>query len=96
MFQYKYKVPKSELKTTYGSICVENVVFDPVEIEKELPSIVFEDENLKHMFAESALNKIKRKNIYRRFAPKTEITTKQDEIQSLLNYLRRMYILIGV
>lgn len=79
MFAYKYKVPKSEFKTTYGSICINNIVFEPNEIERVLPEIVFEDDNLKHMFAEDNLSRIKRKNIYRRFAPKSEITTDIDK-----------------
>ena len=36
MFKYKYKVPKKEFDTTYGSICIENVIFEPNEIEKVL------------------------------------------------------------
>lgn len=79
MFEYKYKVPKNEFKTTYGSICINNIVFEPNEIERVLPDIVFEDDNLKHMFAEDNLNRVKRKNIYRRFAPKSEITTDIDK-----------------
>ncbi len=79
MFEYKYKVPKSEYKTTYGSICIDNIVFEPNEIERVLPEIVFEDDNLKHMFAEDNLSQIKRKNIYRRFAPKSKITTDVDK-----------------
>ncbi|MCH5250924.1 MAG: DUF1837 domain-containing protein [Lachnospiraceae bacterium] len=75
MFKYKYIVPKSELNTTYGSICIENIIFEPIEIERALPDIVFNDENLKHMFAENDLSQMKRRNIYRRFAPKCEITT---------------------
>lgn len=79
MFEYKYKVPKNEFKTTYGSICINNIVFEPNEIERVLPDIVFEDDNLKHMFAEDNLSRVKRKNIYRRFAPKSEITTDIDK-----------------
>lgn len=75
MFQYQYSVNKSEFKTTYGSICVDTIVFDPMEIEKALPDIVFKDKNLMHMFAEDNLNSVKRKNIYRRFSPKSEIAT---------------------
>lgn len=74
MFTYKYQVPKSEFKTTYGSVCIENIVFEPSEIERVLPEVVFEDENLKHMFAETNLKPSKRKNIYKRFLPKSEIT----------------------
>ena len=72
MFEYQYKVSKVELKTTYGSIGIKNIIFEPGEIEKALPDIVFDDENLKHMFAEKDLDNFKKRNIYRRFAPKTK------------------------
>ena len=42
MFKYKYKVPKKEFDTTYGSICIENVIFEPNEIEKVLPEIILQ------------------------------------------------------
>lgn len=79
MFEYKYKVPKTEVNTTYGSISIKNIIFEPDEIEKVLPNIVFDDENLKHMFAEDDLNEFKRKNIYRRFVPKTKIDTELEQ-----------------
>ena len=59
MFEYKYKIPKVELKTTFGSVCIRNIIFDPSEIEKALPAIVFNDENLMHMFAEDDLNTVR-------------------------------------
>ncbi len=43
------------------------------KLKIKLPDIIFEDDNLKHMFAESDLSRNKRKNIYRRFVPKSEI-----------------------
>ena len=70
MFEYKYKIPKVELKTTFGSVCIRNIIFDPSEIEKALPDIVFSDDNLMHMFAEDDLNDVKRRSIYKRFAPR--------------------------
>ena len=72
MFEHKYTVSKSNLGTTYGSISIKNVIFKPEEIEQALPSIVFDDLNLMHMFAEENLDVFKRKNIYRRFIPKTK------------------------
>lgn len=69
-----YKVPKNECKTTYGSLRINNIIFEPGEIERVLPEIVFEDENLKHMFAEDNLSRNKRRNIYRRFIPKSEMS----------------------
>lgn len=71
MFEYMYKVPQN--KTIYGSLRIKNIIFEPNEIEEKLPDIVFEDKNLKHMFAESDLSGNKRRHIYRRFAPKSKI-----------------------
>ena len=73
MFEYKFKVLKQDSGTTFGSISINNIVFEPGEIEKALPEIVFDDENLKHMFAEECIDDFKRKNIYRRFIPKTKL-----------------------
>lgn len=91
MFKYNFKVPKTCLKTTYGSICIENIIFDPNEIEKMLPQIVLEEPNLKHMFAEDELNDFKKKNIYRRFIPKDNInldinTYVQQAVASNVNF----------
>ena len=79
MFEYQYKIPKVELKTTFGSIGIKNIIFTPDEIEKVLPDIVFDEENLKHMFAEDHLDNFKKRNIYRRFAPKTKTTIDLDD-----------------
>ena len=74
MFKYKYKVHKKEFDTTYGSICIENVIFEPNEIEKVLPEIILQDDNLKHMFAIEEITPSRRKNIYKRFIPKVKTT----------------------
>ena len=65
MFKYKYKVPKKEFDTTYGSICIENVI----------PEIILQDDNLKHMFAIEEITPSRRKNIYKRFIPKVKTTS---------------------
>ena len=83
MFEYQYKIPKTEINTTYGSIGIKNIVFEPGEIEKVLPDIVFEDENLKHMFAEENLNDFRRRNIYKRFIPKTKTNL---ELEQFINH----------
>lgn len=75
MFKYKYKVQKNEFNTEYGSVCIENIIFAPSEIERILPDIVLLDENLKHMFAEDDLNDFKKRNIYRRFIPRLDAGT---------------------
>ncbi len=74
-FSYKYKVLETTHCTTYGSVCVKNILFDPREIENILPEIIFDEENLKHMFAEEFLTDFKKRNIYRRFLPKSSIKT---------------------
>lgn len=83
MFEYMYKIPQNENKTTYGSLRVSNIIFEPKEIENKLLDIIFEDDNLKHMFAESDLSRNKRKNIYRRFVPKSEIVPDIDSFVEL-------------
>lgn len=74
MFTYNYRLEKEDKQTMYGSICIDNIVFDTHEIEEKLPTIIFEDKNLKHMFAENDLNDFKRRNIYKRFCPKEKIS----------------------
>jgi len=91
MFKYKYKVEKTKVNTRYGSICIENIVFSPREIEKVLPDIIFEDENLKHMFAEENLTPIKRKNIYKRFAPRIKVADMALFIEESMNTNKSFY-----
>lgn len=92
MFEYKYKLPKTSYKTTYGSVCIKNIIFTPEEIQKYLPNIVFEEENLKHMFAEPQLDDKKRKNIYRRFIPKETIdSTLEEYIQNCIKRNKTFY-----
>lgn len=69
MFKYNKKIEREVIQTTFGSICIDNIAFDPDEIERALPDIVLTDDNLKHMFAETDLNDFKKENIYRRFIP---------------------------
>lgn len=72
VFEYKYRFVKKELKTEYASVCVKNIIFEPAEIEKMLPHIVLNDDNLKYMFSEKTLNSFKKRNIYKRFIPKDD------------------------
>lgn len=79
MFEYKYLVPKNDINTTFGSVCIKNIIFEPSEIEKKLPDIVLNDDNLKHMFAEDNLNSFNRQNIYKRFIPREKLKVKLDD-----------------
>lgn len=92
MFYQKYHIEKEDIKTKYGSISIENITFDPIELQNVLPQIVFEDENLKYMFAESELNNFLKKNICRRFIPKDapqELT--YEYIESCINSNKNFY-----
>lgn len=91
MFNYKHKISKSECKTIYGSICINNIIFEPKEIEKVLPNIVLEDENLKYIFAENNLNRRKKQHIYRRFIPKCEITDMDSFIEKNMQTNKSFY-----
>ena len=55
-FCLKNKVEKQIISTSYGLVAINNIVFDPLEIENYLPNIIFDDNNLKFMFQQ---NKIK-------------------------------------
>lgn len=91
-FEYNYKVPCTEKKTTFGSVCISNIVFDPVEIEKILPEIVLSDTNLKHMFAENNLNAFNRRNIYKRFIPENKLYKDlNDFIDAQIKHNRSFY-----
>ena len=70
MFIEKYFVEKEVIRTRYGSICIENVEFNPNELQQILPQIVFDEENLKYMFSEKRLDDFSKFNIFRRFIPK--------------------------
>ena len=70
MFEHKNEIQYSEIKTKYGSIGIKNILFNPTEIEKQLPILLFEDDNLCHMFLEEKLTYSKRCNIYKRFIPR--------------------------
>ncbi len=70
MFIEKYFVEKEVIRTKYGSICIEDVKFDPDELQQMLPQIVFDEENLKYMFSENRLDDFSKFNILKRFIPK--------------------------
>lgn len=71
MFCKKYFVEKKLLKTEYGSIYIESIEFNPDELQKVLPQIIFEEDNLKYMFSEKYLDIFLKKNIFKRFIPKS-------------------------
>lgn len=71
MFYGKYFVDKEIIRTKFGSICIENIRFNPDDLQEALPQIVFEEENLKFMFSETQLDSFKSLNIYKRFIPKS-------------------------
>lgn len=71
MFYGKYFVDKEIIRTKFGSICIENIRFNPHDLQEALPQIVFEEENLKFMFSETELDSFKSTNIFKRFIPKS-------------------------
>lgn len=71
MFYGKYFVNKEVIRTKYGSICIENIEFNPRDLQEVLPNIIFEEENLKFMFSETELDIFSRLNIFKRFIPKS-------------------------
>ena len=70
MFIEKYFVEKEIIKTKYGSVCIENVEFNPEDLKQKLPQIIFDEENLKYMFSDGMLDNFSKFNIFKRFIPK--------------------------
>lgn len=70
MFIEKYFVEKKIIRTKYGSVCIENVEFNPEDLQQKLPQIIFDEENLKYMFSDDMLDNFSKFNIFKRFIPK--------------------------
>lgn len=70
MFIEKYFVEKEIIRTKYGSVCIENVEFNPEDLQQKLPQIIFNEENLKYMFSDDMLDNFSKFNIFKRFIPK--------------------------
>lgn len=70
MFIEKYFVEKEIIRTKYGSVCIENVEFNPEDLQQKLPQIIFDEENLKYMFSDDMLDNFSKFNIFKRFIPK--------------------------
>ena len=69
MFIENDGIVDSITKTKYGSVRIQNVIFDPQKIEAELPDLVLTEKNLMHMFAEKQLDDMLKYNILNRFIP---------------------------
>ena len=72
-FKLYNNVYKESIKTKFGVISINNIEFDSLQIQRFLPDIVFEDENLKFMFQETSISNRKKSLILKRFLPNTDI-----------------------
>lgn len=79
MFEHNSMINFSTIGTSYGSIKIKNIVFNPIDIENNILKIIFDDVNLMHMFQEKNLDNFNRKNIYRRFIPQEEPSSTLEE-----------------
>ncbi len=59
-FKLYNNVYKESIKTKFGVISINNIKFDSLQIQRFLPDIVFEDENLKFMFQETSISNRKK------------------------------------
>ena len=90
-FFLKNKVEKQIISTSYGLVAINNIVFDPLEIENYLPNIIFDDNNLKFMFQQDKLNPRMRHLILNRFIPNDRTTTLTKYIQDSLEQNKNFY-----
>lgn len=90
-FYLKNKVEKQIISTNYGLVAINNIHFDPLEIENYLPNIFFDDDNLKFIFQQDKLNLHMKHLILNRFIPNDRTTTLTTYIQSSLDQNKNFY-----
>lgn len=90
-FCLKNKVEKQIISTSYGLVAINNIVFDPLEIENYLPNIIFDDNNLKFMFQQNKLNTRMRRLILNRFIPNDRSVDLTTYVQNSLSQNKNFY-----
>ncbi len=90
-FCLKNKVEKQIISTSYGLVAINNIVFDPLEIENYLPNIIFDDNNLKFMFQQNKLNTRMRRLILNRFIPNDRSIDLTTYVQNSLSQNKNFY-----
>lgn len=90
-FYLKNKIEKQIISTSYGLVAINNIVFDPLEIENYLPNIIFDDDNLKFMFQQNKLNPRMRHLILNRFIPNDRSTDLTTYVQNSLSQNKNFY-----
>lgn len=90
-FEIKKMIDKTIFKTNYGVVSVSNINFDVNDIQKILPEIVFEDDNLKFMFQENELNERTRYLILQRFLPNDDVKDVKKYIIDSISHNKTFY-----
>ncbi len=90
-FYLKNKIEKQIISTSYGLVAINNIIFDPLEIENYLPNIIFDDDNLKFMFQQNKLNPRMRHLILNRFIPNDRSTDLTTYVQNSLSQNKNFY-----
>lgn len=72
-FKLYSKVEKEKIKTKFGIVSITNIEFDSKDIQKILPNIIFEDNNLKFMFQRNTVSGRDKSLILKRFLPNKEV-----------------------
>lgn len=90
-FKLYNNVYKESIKTKFGVISINNIEFDSLQIQRFLPDIVFEDENLKFMFQETSISNRKKSLILKRFLPNTDINDIEQYITESIQSNKTFY-----
>lgn len=90
-FKLYNNVYKESIKTKFGVISINNIKFDSLQIQRFLPDIVFEDENLKFMFQETSISNRKKSLILKRFLPNTDINDIEQYITESIQSNKTFY-----
>ena len=72
-FELHTEVEKEKIKTKFGVVSIRNIKFDSTDIQKILPDIIFEDNNLKFMFQKDAFLGRDKVLVLKRFLPNKDV-----------------------
>lgn len=95
MFEHNTVIKLDNIETEYASIKVKHIVFTPKDIEDTIPNIIFQDDNLRHIFQEDVMSGFNRTNMYKRFIPQVKNDNIEEFIKNEINSNKSFYTFLA-
>lgn len=90
-FELHTRIEKENIKTNFGVVSIRNIKFDSTDIQKILPDIIFDDENLKFMFQKNSFSGRDKVLVLRRFLPNKHVEDFAEFIIESINSNKTFY-----